>query len=260
MKFTFIRNATVILDYAGKHILIDPMLAEKDRYPGLPGTVHSERRFPRVELPFDARDIIKNVDAIFLSHTHPDHWDEVATGLIDKEQKIFVQNEKDKEFLESQGFKNLAVLPQKLDYENGIHVTKTLCQHGSNEAFKNHEVGEVLGHATGFIFEAPNEPTLYFAGDTIWIDAVENNLKQYKPEVVVLHAGDAQLQGFGSIIMGKEDVVHAHKIAPQSKLVAIHMEACNHAVLSRKELRSYVDKAGIGQSVIIPLEGDKLEF
>lgn len=94
MKFTFIRNATVLLDYAGKHILIDPMLAEKDRYPGLPGTVHSDRRFPRMELPFSATEIIKDVDAIFLSHTHPDHWDEVAVNLIPKDQKIYVQNTK----------------------------------------------------------------------------------------------------------------------------------------------------------------------
>ncbi len=38
MNITQIRNATLLITYAGKRLLIDPMLAPKDAYPGFPGT------------------------------------------------------------------------------------------------------------------------------------------------------------------------------------------------------------------------------
>lgn len=36
MNITHIRNATQIIDYAGKRFLIDPMLADKGAWPGFP--------------------------------------------------------------------------------------------------------------------------------------------------------------------------------------------------------------------------------
>lgn len=38
MNIMQIRNATQLIAYAGKRFLIDPMLAEKDAYPGFAGT------------------------------------------------------------------------------------------------------------------------------------------------------------------------------------------------------------------------------
>ena len=36
-KIEFIRNATLIFNYAGKRFLMDPMFAPKDAYPGFTG-------------------------------------------------------------------------------------------------------------------------------------------------------------------------------------------------------------------------------
>ena len=77
-SYQHIRNATGRLNYAGKTFLIDPMLAEKGRYAGFEGTLNSHLRNPLVELPMKAEDTFKDVDAIILTHTHEDHWDEVA--------------------------------------------------------------------------------------------------------------------------------------------------------------------------------------
>ena len=51
MNITHIRNATQIIEYAGKKFLIDPMLADKGAWPGFPGTARSELRNPLVALP-----------------------------------------------------------------------------------------------------------------------------------------------------------------------------------------------------------------
>jgi len=71
MNITQIRNATLLITYAGKRLLIDPMLAPKDAYPGFPGTAHAERRNPTVELPVDVNTLL-NADA--------DHAYDVAVG------------------------------------------------------------------------------------------------------------------------------------------------------------------------------------
>ncbi len=260
MKIIFIRNATIILEYGGKRLLIDPMLAAKDSYAGLAGTMNSDKRFPCMDLPFPAADIIKNIDAIFLSHTHRDHWDNEAATLIAKNQKIFVQDDADKNLLISQGFNNVSVLGASLEYDNAISITKTQCQHGTKQAYDNEKIGQALGHVCGFIFEHAQEPTTYFVSDTIWIDAVEQNLIQYQPDVVILNAGDARMQDFGPIIMGKDDVLHAHQVLPEAHIVAIHMEAVNHAMLSRKALADFLEKEHIRQYVSIPLEGETLNF
>ena len=109
MKITQIRNATQVIDYAGKTFLIDPMLAPKGTYPGFEGTANSHLRNPTVELPLPLESII-NVDAVLLTHTHPDHWDETAVNAIPKDKLIFVQHEGDETILLSQGFTNVKIL------------------------------------------------------------------------------------------------------------------------------------------------------
>ena len=51
MKITQVRNATLLLDYAGTRFLIDPMLSAKGAFPGFEGTANSQLRNPLVELP-----------------------------------------------------------------------------------------------------------------------------------------------------------------------------------------------------------------
>ena len=51
MRFTQIRNATIVVDFAGKKFLIDPMLAEKGAWPGFQGAVAAEVPNPTADLP-----------------------------------------------------------------------------------------------------------------------------------------------------------------------------------------------------------------
>ena len=64
------------------------MLAEKGRYAGFEGTLNSHLRNPLVELPMKAEDTFKDVDAIILTHTHEDHWDEVAQKILPNPSKF----------------------------------------------------------------------------------------------------------------------------------------------------------------------------
>lgn len=258
LNITQVRNATQIIEYAGKKFLIDPLLAEKGAYPGFEGCVRSEIRNPTVELPIPAEDLIK-VDAIIVTHTHADHWDEAAIRLIPKEMTIYVQDRIDEATLRSQGFTNLHVLSEISCFED-VSLIKTGGQHGSDVAYAVDTLAEKLGDACGVIFKHPREKTLYIAGDTIWNDEVENVISTHKPDIVVLNAGFAQVITFGSIIMGKEDILRAHVMLPNAKIVATHMEAINHCILTRKELRDYVEDHKISESVLIPEDGETNSF
>lgn len=50
-------------------------------------------------------------------------------------------------------------------------------------------VAEVLGKASSLYLNAEGEKSIYFLGDTIWIDEVERDLKTWQPDVVVVNAG-----------------------------------------------------------------------
>ncbi|MBP0447505.1 MBL fold metallo-hydrolase [Roseomonas sp. SSH11] len=256
MRIKQVRNATLRLDFGGVKFLVDPYLAKKDAYPGFDGTVNSHIRNPRLELQTPMEEIL-GVDAVIVTHTHPDHWDEAAVQLAPKHLPLFAQHERDADLIRSQGFSDVRILTEETTFR-GVSLIKTRGQHGTDEALA--AAKEVLGEVCGVVFTHPDERTLYLAGDTIWNGYVASNLASYEPEIVVLNAGDAQVQGLGSIIMGTEDVKKVHQAAPQAILIASHMEAVNHSVLSRTELRSFAAESGMGDRLLVPEDDQAYTF
>jgi L-ascorbate metabolism protein UlaG (beta-lactamase superfamily) len=255
-----IRNATVKITYAGTTFLIDPMLADKGAYPGFEGTYRSNLRNPLVELPESAKNVISDVDAVIVTHTHLDHWDDAAQKALPKNIPLFTQHEADAQLIRSQGFKNVRVLSDGTEF-GGVKITKIGGQHGTNEMYAVPSLAKLLGEAMGVVFQAKGYKTLYLAGDTIWRKEVDQVIEKYHPEIIVLNAGKAKLIGFdGSIIMGKEDVLRATKAAKNAKVVAVHMDAVNHMSLTREELRGYIKKQEIESRVDIPEDGASLAF
>ncbi|RZA32306.1 MAG: MBL fold metallo-hydrolase, partial [Lysobacteraceae bacterium] len=138
---------------------------------------------------------------------------------------------------------------------------KTGGQHGTDSMYANKQLAEGLGKAMGIVFQAPGVKTVYVAGDTVWRSDVDQALARFKPDVILLNAGDARMVGFtGSIIMGKDDVLQATQRMPNAIIVATHMDAINHMTLSRKELKEHVKQHGIQDRVRIPADGDTLSF
>ncbi|CAH1203792.1 hypothetical protein PAECIP111893_02071 [Paenibacillus plantiphilus] len=252
MKVTGIRNATLVVEYAGMKFLIDPFLADKGAYPPFPNSLRGDQFNPLVSLPTSLDNII-NVDAVIVTHLHLDHFDDTAKEVLPKDIPMFVQNEDDAIEVRNAGFRRVEVLDEDSYFED-IQLIKTKGEHGRGEIVK------LAGEVCGVVFKHEDEKTLYVAGDTVWYEAVQEIIEVHKPEIIVVNGGDNQFLQGGSLVMGKEDIYHVCQAAPNSKIISVHMEAVNHWTLSREELRSFLAEKGSSSNVLIPDDGESYTF
>ncbi|HCL56321.1 MAG TPA: MBL fold metallo-hydrolase [Spirochaetia bacterium] len=249
MKIQFIRNATMKINYAGKTILTDPMLSSQGSLPSFAGIAPN----PTIELPFSAEDVINGIDSVLLSHTHPDHFDEKAGEVLKKTLPLFFQPG-DEERIKKEGFQNASSIDSSVLWE-GIKISRTGGQHGSGKILEH------MGNVSGFVFQAEGEPTLYWVGDSIWCEEVEDTIKKFHPDIIIAHTGGAIVPGYDPIIMNIEQVFQLIKAVPEAKIVAVHMEALDHCPVTRKELRLSADKKVIShEKLIIPEDGETISF
>ncbi len=260
MKLQQIRNATMIITYANKKFLIDPMLGEKGIYPPFPGTPNQHLNNPIVDLPISMDEII-DVDAVIVTHIHLDHFDPAAIEILPKEMLIFAQNEDEGQQIREFGFKNVQILKEDgIEFE-GITLIKTPAKHYSDdsipELFRQLKTAD---ESCGVVFKHRGEKTLYVMGDTVWYDELKEILHKYNPDIVTVNAGNAQFLDGRYLIMSKEDFFKATEAAPQAQFVATHMEGVNHLMVSRQELRDYSKEKGFSDRLTIPADGESCEF
>ena len=257
MKIHQIRNATIIVTYNDKRFLIDPWLMPKDFMPGFEGAMNSEVRQPRVDLPISI-DKIADVNAVILTHFHPDHFDEFAVKALDKNIPFFVQNETDFNIIKNFGFNDVRLISESgTDFE-GIKLYKTQCQHGRREVVK--PMCEKIGmpyDAMGIVFKSDTEKTLYVAGDTIWCDEVRTSIDKFNPEIIVINAcGATVLIGEGErLIMDIADTKAISNYAKNSTVIASHMDTVSHLTVTREDI-----KALKLDNIVVPDDNEILEF
>ena len=259
MKITQVRSATIIVEYNNTKFLIDPWLMPKDYMPGFDSAINSQIRQPRVELPFGIEKIV-DVDAVIITHIHPDHWDEFAENSLNKDIKVFVQSNFDKDYVISKSFANVEVIQESGTEYNGITLYKTRTQHGKREIIK--PLCDSVGlpyDAMGVVFKSNNEKSLYIAGDTIWCEEVDTALKKYSADIIVVNACAATLLNGERIIMNIEDVKNVLDAAPDAKVIASHLDTVSHLSVTREDLKEFKTKNNIG-NLLIPDDGETLDF
>jgi L-ascorbate metabolism protein UlaG (beta-lactamase superfamily) len=254
MRVQLLRHATLLAHLAGADYLIDPMLSPAEAWEPVRNSANP-RRNPMVELPLKPAEldtVLDGLAAAFVTHTHADHWDQPAQERLRKDLPVFCQPN-DTEAISRVGFRQVIPVDPEVKW-GGLQVQLTGGRHGTGE------VAERIGPVSGFILRAENEPSLYIAGDTIWCEEVEAALEAHRPAVVVINAGAAQFTDSGPITMDAADVLAVARAAPESRVVAVHFESINHCVLSRREMREQVDRAGLAGRVLIPADGEVLEY
>ncbi len=250
MKIQLIRNATMKITLAGKTILTDPVLSPKHGIESFAGV----EKNPIVGLPFPAADILKDVDMVLVSHLHQDHFDAAAKDILPKQIPVFCRAGDEESIRESQ-FKNITAVDKTITWES-IEISKTPGSHAKNQKWK-----DILGSVCGFVISAENEPTVYWAGDTILTDEVKGTIRNAQPDIIITHSCGAVLDDSGPIVMDAQQTIEVCKIAPNAIVVAIHLEALDHGTVTRDDVRNLADEHNISNDkLLIPADGGTITF
>ena len=243
-----IRHATLAISYGGTVFLLDPMLDEAGHRPPIAGSAN-DRRNPLVELPFPLAELPRP-DALLVTHLHADHWDETAARSLDPDIPVFTQPGAGAA-LRQAGFRQVGEVEASVRIGR-VTVRRTGGRHGTGD------IGERMGAVSGFILTTEGEPSLYIAGDTIWCEEVKEAIDRYAPEWIVANAGGARFAEGDPITMDEEDIIRLAEYAPDSRIIAVHMDSINHCLVTRGALRAALRSRGLSERVLLPADGESV--
>ncbi|SFN34055.1 L-ascorbate metabolism protein UlaG, beta-lactamase superfamily [Chryseobacterium oleae] len=253
MKLELWRNATLLIQIGGKNILIDPMLGAKSSLGKLPMT-DNELLNPLVDLPFseeELKDKLSKIDAIAVTHLHPDHWDGKAIELLNKDIPVICPEVIAEQIAQS-GFKNIISIKDSIIWEN-INISITQGQHGTGE------IGEKMGEVNGFVFKT-EEKTLYIVGDSIWYEGIAAEIDKYRPQHIVVAGGAATFVMGDPIIMTSRDIIKLCEYIPEATVLVTHLEAVSHCKEDRKFIQDKIIESGLQDRCFVLQDGEEYSF
>ena len=251
LDIQLIRHATLRIKIDELNLLVDPMLSDQGAMPPIQDS-GDERRNPLVPLTMPMDEIMRGINAVLVTHTHRDHWDAAASELIPKRMRILCQPEDADKFHEW-GFDDVRAIHSAAVFGH-VSIYRTGAEHGTGDLAK------AMAPVSGYFLNSRKGDSLYIAGDSIFCNHVKDVLRTYRPHVTVLNTGAARFTYGDPITMTEKDVVRVVRQAPFTKVVAVHMESINHCGLTRKDLARHLADNGIGEQVVIPLDGERLQF
>jgi L-ascorbate metabolism protein UlaG (beta-lactamase superfamily) len=251
MQIQLIRHATLRVRMDELTFLVDPMLGEKGSMAPIANSANPEPN-PLVPLPVPVEELLRGVNAVLVTHVHRDHWDAAASELIPRTLRIICQPE-DMAFFRELGFEDVCPVHSAVAF-GMVTIARTPGEHGTGE------IGQKMAPVSGYVLRSRAGESLYIAGDTIYCHAVRKTLKDFAPQVTVVNSGGACFLEGDPITMTAGDVAEVARVAPDTQVIAVHMEAINHCGVRRQELERHLQSAGLQRPVMLPQDGESLAF
>lgn len=248
-----LRHATLFVEVNEVSFLVDPMLSAREAMSPVQNA-GNEFRIPMTDLPVSDQELsrlIRDVDAVMVTHTHRDHWDSMAHVMIPKDKPLFCQPA-DLDKLREQGFSAVTAVGDDTLFR-GVSISRAGGQHGTGE------MGRLMGTVSGFIIKGGGRQ-LYIIGDSIWCDEVAAAVKAHKPDVIVANAGAAKFLQSDPITMDTSDISMLMEATRKTSIVAVHMDTVNHCGLRRTDLKSFSAGKRWADRLFIPADGERLVF
>jgi len=231
---TYIGGPTAILEYASLRIITDPTLDPPQAYEE-PGS----SRLVKTAGPALSRADLGPIDLVLLSHhSHKDNLDYeglelIATGVSTLSTRaaandLFGGSVEGYDSWEEQAL-------------GSITITAVPALHGPPGAEK------LTGTVTGFVLEAPGEPTVYVSGDNASLPLVSQIADRFPDiDIALLFAGAARVPRIeGALTLTSTEAVTAARILGASRVVGLHTEQWEHFSESRAELEAAFEGTGL---------------
>jgi L-ascorbate metabolism protein UlaG (beta-lactamase superfamily) len=249
MKIHHLRNATMILEFAGHRLLVDPMLADPGTLPGFKIVGGGRRKNPLVPLPDGAEQALETVTAVLVTHEHPDHFDPRALQWArDRELPVWTAAV-DAPSLRSKGL----VVEELRDGLGGLSVEVVPASHGRGF------IGWMMGPVSGVFLDHSDEPSVLMTSDSVLDDRLLDAVDRLRPHVIVAPAGAANF-GIGPSILFTEDELTTLVRRAPGTVVLNHLESLDHCPTSRDGLRERMGREGLIEKTWIPDDGEVRTF
>lgn len=248
------RNATLVIEYGGKKFIIDPWFRVM--------CMSADSGFAQImwlqstqldDFPPSSENILDDIDAIIVTHTGDGCFDYGVANELEKKIPVFTRDEIIQNEIKALGFENVSMLSDEGSAFFDITLYRTQGRRGELKS-------DIRSTVCGVVMDAPEEKTLYIAGDTIFYDGVAQELYNFRPEIIVLNACGAVNAGVGRLIMDATDVVLVAQQAPYAQIVVCYMEDIRKPSATREKMYRYIKSYGVGSQVMIPDVGERMFF
>ena len=235
VELTYIGGPTALIHFEGLRFLTDPTFdpAPAD-YPYPAGVLHKNIG------PALTPDSLGHIDAVLLSHDHhPDNLDKSGREFLPNAEMVLTTPSG----AEHLGGNALGLAPwQSVELRSAtnqiLRVTATPARHGPAHLDR--------GPVIGFVLTPLDHPedSIYFSGDTVWYEGVEEVAARFHIRTALLNLGAAQVEAVGPyhLTMTAEEAVTFARAFPDATIVPLHFEGWAHFSESRSEIdRAFAD-------------------
>lgn len=163
----------------------------------------------------DSEEAPQRIDAMYITHGHFDHLGDAVELARQHEPQLFCIFET-AAWLESQGVGNVVGLNKGGTVEGPAGITATLVDAVHSGGITS-EDGSIVygGEPGGWVFDFPDGPCVYHAGDTMVFPGMELIGQLWQPDLALLPIGDHYVMdptqaGHAARLLGVDTVVPMH--------------------------------------------------
>jgi L-ascorbate metabolism protein UlaG (beta-lactamase superfamily) len=252
-EITYIGGPTAVLSIDGVNFVTDPTFdpAGGD-YPSGSVSLHKTRG------PALTRAQLGPIDVALVSHDqHPDNLDTSGRELLREARHVLTTAVGAARL----GNGVVGLRPWEswsLQTPRGttLAVTATPARHGPVG------IEPISGDVIGFVIRAVESGTdlAYVTGDTVWYEGTREVAARFRPKVVVLFGGGAQVRGPFYLTMDTNDAVEAAAAFRDAVIVPVHHDGWAHFTQSQDDLAKTFQALGMAARLRRVTGGESMRF